>query len=106
MGDEADAGVGTEERPPGKVALRLWVADQAFLRRDGDSGLCCVYRVPAGMDARDERHDDGGAGVGAYPLESRFRQIPWQAEEQGAADVRSGATHAAHAGGRAAVPNG
>ncbi len=58
-----------------------------FLRRDGDSGLCCVYRVPAGMDAWDERPDHGRAGVGAHPLESRFRQIPWQAEGQGAADV-------------------
>src|ERR1700734_1424988 len=69
MGDEADERVGTSERPPGKVALRLWVADQAFLRRDGDSGLYCVYRVPAGMDAWDERPDHGRAGVG--PIHSK-----------------------------------
>src|ERR1700685_2673181 len=103
MGYEADEGLGTSERPPGKVALRLRVADQAFLRRDGDSGLCCVYRVPAGMDAWDERPDHGRAGVGAHPLESRFRQIPWQAEGQGAADVRPGSTDTPHGSGRAAV---
>ena len=37
---------------------------------------------------------------------SWIRQIPWQAEGQGAADVRPGSTHAPHAGGRAALPDG
>ena len=106
MGDEADERVGTSERPPGKVALRLRVADQAFLRSDGDSGLRCVYGVPAGMDAGDERPHHGRAGMGADPLESGFRQVPWQAEGQGAADVRPGSAHAPHAGRRAAFPNG
>ena len=37
------------------------------------SGLCCVYRVPAGMDARDQWPDHSRAGVGTHPLQSRFR---------------------------------
>src|SRR5579883_3442777 len=106
MGDETDAGVGTEERSSRKVAFRLRVADQAFLRGDGDAGVCGVYRIPAGVDTGDERSDHGGAGVGADPLESRFCEIPRQAEGQGTADVRSGSADAAHAGGRAAVADG
>jgi hypothetical protein len=53
-----------------------------------------------------ERPDHGGTGVGAHPLEGGFRQIPRQAEGQGAADVRPGAADAPHASGRAAFAHG